>query len=104
MLGFTGAFRRSELTEIRVADLTFGPHGLSVFLPSSKADQIGEGAVVHIAANPLAAHCPVAAVRAWLDAARIEQDWVFRRITRDDALGGQGLAAESIRLILKQRA
>ena len=38
MLGFAGAFRRSELTAIRVADLTFGPHGLSVFLPRSKAD------------------------------------------------------------------
>ncbi len=43
-------------------------------------------------------------MRAWLDAARVEQDWVFRRITRDDALDGQGLAAESIKLILKQRA
>jgi len=43
-------------------------------------------------------------VRAWLAAARIRQDWVFRRITRDDAVGRQGLAAESIRLILKERA
>jgi integrase len=29
---------------------------------------------------------------------------VFRRITRSDALGRQGLSAESVRLILKERA
>jgi integrase len=104
MLGFAGAFRRSELVEIRVGDLTFGPHGLSVFLARSKADQIGEGSLVHIAANPLAVQCPVAALRAWLDAAGIRQGWVFRRITRSDAIGRQGLSAESVRLILKERA
>jgi integrase len=104
LLGFAGAFRRAELVEIRVGDLTFGPHGLSVFLPRSKADQIGEGSLVHVAANPLAAHCPVAAMRAWLDAAGIRQGWVFRRITRSDAIGRQGLSPESVRLILKERA
>jgi integrase len=104
LLGFAGAFRRAELIEIRAGDLSFGPHGLTVFLPRSKADQIGEGSLVHVAANPLAAHCPVAAVRAWLDAAGIRQGWVFRRITRSDAIGRQGLSAESVRLILKDRA
>jgi integrase len=104
MLGFAGAFRRSELVAIRAGDLTFGSHGLSVFLPRSKADQIGEGSLVHIAANPLAVQCPVAALRAWLDAAGIRQGWVFRRITRSDAIGRQGLSAESVRLILKERA
>jgi integrase len=104
LLGFAGAFRRAELVEIRVGDLGFGPHGLSVFLPRSKTDQIGEGSLVHVAANPLAAHCPVAAVRAWLDAAGIRRGWVFRRVTRGDAIGRQGLSAESVRLILKERA
>ncbi len=104
LLGFAGAFRRSELVEIRVADLTFGPHGLSVFLPRSKADQAEEGSVVTVAANPTSAHCPVSAVRAWLDRAGIDQGWVFRRISRDDAVGRRGLSAESVRLILKTRA
>jgi hypothetical protein len=55
-----------------VGDLS-GPHGLSVLLLRSKADREGEG--VHVAANPLAAHCPVAALRAWLAAAGITEDW-----------------------------
>jgi integrase len=55
LLGFAGAFRRSELVQIRVGDLTFGQHGLSVLLSRSKADQLGEGTIVHVAANPLTA-------------------------------------------------
>ena len=34
----------------------------------------------------------------------LQQGELFRRISRDDALGRQGLSAESVRLILKQRA
>lgn len=104
LLGFAGAFRRSELVKIQVADLTFGPHGLSVFLPRSKADQLGEGSIVHIATNPLTAHCPVVAVQSWLDTAGIKQGSLFRRVTRNDTLGRHGLAAESVRLVLQQRA
>ena len=104
LLGFAGAFRRAELVMIRVADLSFGPHGLSVLLPRSKSDQEGEGVSVHVAANPLTAHCPVAALRSWLDAAGIRDGWVFRRITRSDAVGRHPLAAESVRLILQERA
>ena len=76
LLGFSGAFRPSKLVEIRVGDLTFGPHGLSVFLPRSKADQVGDGSIVNVAANSGSAHCPVGAVRAWLDRAGIDQGWV----------------------------
>src|SRR4051794_24631079 len=104
LLDFAAAFRRSELTRLRVSDLSFGPHGVSILLPRSKADQDGRGTIVHVAANPLAAHCPVAALRAWLDAAAIRDGWVFRRITRTDAVGGHPLSAESLRLILKERA
>jgi integrase len=104
LLGFAGAFRRSELVVIRVADLSFGPHGLSVLLPRSKSDQEGEGSIVHVAANPLAAHCPVAALRAWLASAGIRAGFAFRRITRTGAVGCHPLSAESLRLILKERA
>lgn len=55
---------RAELVPIRVVDLSFGAHGLSVVLPRSKADQEGEGVTVHVAAQP--AHRPIA----WGGAAR----------------------------------
>ena len=48
LLGFAGAFRRSELVALDVADLTWSPEGLAVTLRRSKTDQDGEGRVVGI--------------------------------------------------------
>jgi integrase len=97
LLGFAGAFRRSELLAIRVDQLRFVKEGLAVFLPRSKGDQEQQGETVLIAANPLSAHCPVAALRSWLQVSGIQGGWVFRRITRAGTLGKQPLSAEAFR-------
>jgi integrase len=116
LLGFAGAFRRSELLAIRVDQLRFLKPGeagsgagglaggLAVFLPRSKGDQEQQGETVLIAANPLSAHCPITALRSWLEVSGIQGGWVFRRITRANTLGKQPLSAEAFRLILKARA
>jgi site-specific recombinase XerD len=43
LLGFAGAFRRSELVSLDVTDLAFGEDGLTITLRRSKGDQGGEG-------------------------------------------------------------
>jgi integrase len=43
LLGFAGAFRRSELVELDVEDCTFGKDGLTVTLRRSKTDQERQG-------------------------------------------------------------
>ena len=43
LLGFAGAFRRSELVGLDVEDCTFGKDGLTVTLRRSKTDQDGAG-------------------------------------------------------------
>ena len=56
LIGFMGAFRRSEISAITVEHLQFSPQGVEIFVPSSKADQEGQGAVVaipHIPGSPL---------------------------------------------------
>src|ERR1700675_1799431 len=55
LLGFAGAFRRSELVALDVTDLEFCDGGMRVRIRRSKTDQ--EGAAGSIA-------CPVKAVRA----------------------------------------
>jgi integrase len=50
LLGFAGAFRRSELVALDVEHLTARPEGLSVLIASSKTDQEGQGQVVAIPA------------------------------------------------------
>jgi site-specific recombinase XerC len=48
LLGFAGAFRRSELVAITVEDLTFSDEGVDVFLPKSKTDQEAKGQSVAV--------------------------------------------------------
>ncbi|MBO6236466.1 MAG: site-specific integrase, partial [Schwartzia sp.] len=52
LLGFAGAFRRSELVAVQVEDLTFSPQGLVVFIPRAKGDQTGKGSSVAIPFAP----------------------------------------------------
>jgi len=61
LVGFAGAFRRSELVSLDVADVLFGADGLIVQLHRSKTDQEGEGRKVGLpfGSNPLT--CPVRA-------------------------------------------
>jgi len=47
-LGFAGAFRRSELVALEVADLAETPDGLRVTIRHSKTDQEGQGAEIAI--------------------------------------------------------
>ena len=79
-LGFAGAFRRSELVALDVADLVEDPDGLRVRLRRSKVDQEGKGFEKAIPHGRYIR--PVALVREWLDAAKITDGPVFRPISR----------------------
>src|SRR6202040_2946244 len=48
LLGFAGAFRRSELVSLDVKDCEFGKDGLTVTLRRSKTDQEGQGRKIGI--------------------------------------------------------
>jgi integrase len=77
LLGFAGAFRRSELVALDVADLDFCDGGLRVIIRKSKTDQEGQGATIAIVAGSIA--CPVKALRAWIVAASIAKARCFGR-------------------------
>jgi len=79
-LGFAGAFRRSELMDLDVADLVEHPEGLRVRIRKSKTDQEGAGAEIAIPHGRFVR--PVALVREWLDAAGISDGPVFRPVSR----------------------
>ncbi len=78
LLGFAGAFRRSELAALNVADLTFDRRGVTVVVPRSKTDQAGVGRQIGIPYVKSARMCAVTAVREWLRAADISYGPVFR--------------------------
>ena len=67
LVGFDGAFRRSELVGIDVEHLTRTAEGLHVRLGPTKRDQRGRGATVAVLARPDSPWCPVAALEHWLE-------------------------------------
>jgi len=71
LLGFAGALRRSELVALDVADLEEGPEGMHVHIRRSKPDQEGAGDFVSIPHGSRLR--PVAAIKAWLEAAGITE-------------------------------
>ena len=82
LVGFAGAFRRSELVSLNVRDLKFTNDGLTVTLRRSKTDQEGSGRKVGIPYGSSPETCPVRSLRAWLEASGIESGPVFRPINR----------------------
>lgn len=104
LLGFAGAFRRSELTALDVADLAFGDDGITVTLRRSKTDQEGVGRKVGIprGRNGL---CPVRAVRAWLESAGSPTVGpLFVGMTRHSKLTGRRLDGKDIAILIKSAA
>jgi site-specific recombinase XerD len=82
LLGFAGAFRRSELVNLNVDHCSFGKDGLTVTLRRSKTDPNGVGRKVGIpyGANPET--CPVRVLQHWVEQAGITDGPLFRSISR----------------------
>lgn len=59
VLGVAGAFRRSELVALDIADVTFHDRGMHVLLRSSKTDQEGRGLLKGVRHGLSPATCPV---------------------------------------------
>lgn len=102
LLGFSGAFRRSELVGLLREDLIFGEEGLLVRIQRSKTDQEGKGRSVAIPLGDYPETCPVAAVRTWLEDARIEKGPVFRAVTKSGRVRKEALTGRSVALIVKK--
>ncbi len=102
-IAFAGAFRRSELVGLDVADLEFTADGLVVTLRRSKTDQEGRGRKIGIPALPASRACAVRALRTWLDASAITTGPVFRPVALGGRLGCGRLSNHSVALIIKKR-
>lgn len=69
VMGFAGAFRRSELAEMIVGDVTHHPEdGLHIRLRKSKTDQEGRGAVRALPFGRHPSTCPPCALIGWMEA------------------------------------
>ena len=89
LVGFSGAFRRSELVSIEYEDLDFVEEGVKIFIKKSKTDQSGEGmvkALPYFINNEI---CPVVSLKKWvhfLENNKILEKKIFQMSDKNVAL------------------
>jgi site-specific recombinase XerD len=104
LVGFAGAFRRSELVGLNREDMEFTSDGLVVTLRRSKTDQEGQGRKVGI---PIGAHpetCPVRALEKWLAVSGIAGGALFHSVDRYGHVQPGRLCDRAVALIVKRYA
>jgi len=104
LMGFAGAFRRSELVGLNVDDIEINREGLVVTLRHSKTDPEGQGRRVGIPYGSTPATCPIRALLSWLEILGADQGPLFRKINRHQQIGGKRLTSQSVALVVKRAA
>jgi site-specific recombinase XerD len=104
LLGFAGAFRRSELVTLDLADCAFTKDGLTIALRRSKTDQDGQGRKIGIpyGANPET--CPVRVLQSWTDLAGITDGPLFHSLNRHGQVQPGRLSGLDVARVVKKLA
>jgi site-specific recombinase XerD len=102
LLGFTGAFRRSELEALNLEDLAFDEEGLVVSLDKSKTNQLGQAEEKAIFYSPELAVCPIRSLQAWLRVLGRTEGPVFVSLRKNQHLTTRRLTTKYINLITQQ--
>ncbi len=104
LLGFAGAFRRSELIGLNAEDCAFGKDGLTVTLRRSKVDQDGAGRKIDIPYGSNPETCPVRTMQAWMELAGVSAGPVFRSINRHGQVQPGRLSGIDVARVVKKLA
>jgi len=104
LLGFAGAFRRSELVALGLEDCTFDKDGLTVILRRSKTDQEGVGRKIGIPYGSNPETCPVRTCQAWIEQGGIAAGPLFRSINRHGKLQLGRLSGIDVCRVVKKLA
>jgi integrase len=102
LVGWAGAFRRSELVGLDCADIERVRQGAILHLRHSKTDQLGHGRKIGIPFGR-GRHCPVAAIDAWLERSGIAGGAIFRNVNRHGQIASTRLSGEGVTLVLRER-
>jgi integrase len=102
LLGFAGAFRRSELVGFDAEDCAFGKDGLTVTLRKSKTDQTGAGRKIGIPYGSNPDTCPVRTIQSWLELAAIITGPLFRSINRHGQVQRGRLSGIDVARVVKK--
>lgn len=102
LLGFTGAFRRSELAQLDINHLLVDEAGLVIRMDRSKTNQFGEVEEKAVSYANEPEYCPILALQQWLAIVDREQGPLFVRIRKGERVTDQRLSAEWVNLLVQQ--
>lgn len=103
LVGFAGAFRRSELVALNCKHIEFVPEGIIITIERSKTDQEGKGRRLGVPFTK-GEICPVNALQQYIQLTGITGGPIFRPMADNGKLGITQLTPASVALIIKQRA
>ena len=101
LLGFTGAFRRSELVALNVEDLNFTEEGLVVSMQKSKTNQYGDYEEKAIFYSPEAILCPIRTLQNWIKTLEKTNDALFVRVRKGDKITKDRLTDKTVNDLVK---
>lgn len=102
LLGFTGAFRRSELSALNIEDLSFSEEGLIVNLARSKTNQLGAAEEKAVFYSPELRLCPIRTLQAWLQRLDRLEGPVFVSFRKGGRLTERRLTDHHLNLIVQR--
>lgn len=101
LLGFTGAFRRSELVALNLKDLTFSEEGLIISMHKSKTNQYQNHEEKAIFYSPESALCPIRTLRKWMERLGEKSDALFVRVRKGDRITTDRLTDKTVNDLVK---
>lgn len=101
LLGFTGAFRRSELVALNVEDLNFTEEGLVVSMQKSKTNQYGDYEEKAIFYSPEAVLCPIRTLQIWIKTLEKTTNALFVRVRKGDRITKDRLTDKTVNDLVK---
>ena len=102
LVGFSGGFRRNEITSLNYEDLDFVKEGVKINIKKSKTDQFGEGLLKGIPYFDNLQYCPVISLKKWIDVSNIYSGPLFRRFTKGSSLSVNRLSDQTVALLIKE--
>lgn len=102
LVGFLGAFRRSEIVGLDVEDIARYPQGIVLTIRHSKTDQTQEGQQVGIPYLPDTSMDGIHALYDWIKAADIHEGPLFRSVLKNGKASARRLSDKSVNLMVKK--
>lgn len=101
LLGFVGAFRRSEIVNIYYEDIEETIEGLIIHIKASKTDQESIGRKVGIPYSKNHFYCPVKSYNRWIQSSEIKSGPLYRKINKSNNIEDKKLSDRTVALIIK---